>query len=184
MLTTVIQALFYFLPAYIANACPVLFARLGWWKRLAVPIDGGRRLGEEFIFGSTKTWRGVISGIIGGLLTGLGQWIIFVCVTDGAGFIFLTDYTFVFGILLGGLMGLGEGFGDLVKSFIKRRLGMKSSAHSFGLDQTSFLGALALSLIVFLPSGSHILAILILSPLFPVIANVAAFKLGWKKVWW
>jgi CDP-2,3-bis-(O-geranylgeranyl)-sn-glycerol synthase len=85
---------------------------------------------------------------------------------------------------LGFLMGLGEGFGDVIKSFIKRRLNIGSGKPFIPFDQMSFLGALLLSLIFYVPSGGHILAIIVISPLLPVIANIVAYNLGWKKVWW
>ena len=55
------------LPAWIANATPVLG---GGGK----PIDGGRFYSDgRRILGDGKTIRGFIVGIIFGLLTGLGQ---------------------------------------------------------------------------------------------------------------
>ena len=64
--------------------------------------------------GNSNTWRGVVSGALAcalfALMTGLG---------------------FVFGFLFG-LLGLA---GDMLSSFIKRRLGLASSARALGLDQ-------------------------------------------------
>lgn len=183
MLTTIIQALFYFLPAYIANACPVIFSRFGWWKFIAEPVDGGRKIGGAFVFGSTKTWRGVFTGVLGALLIILAQYLLGEYFTESRWF-FLFEYEFPSILILGLLFGFGEGFGDLIKSFIKRRLKIDSSKPCLILDRSSFLGAVVLSLLYFSPPVEHILAILIISPLIPIVANLVAYKIGWKKVWW
>ncbi|MDX1756799.1 MAG: CDP-archaeol synthase [Marinobacter sp.] len=98
----------------LANGVPVLAHRLldGRWS---APLDGGRpwRDGQP-LFGSSKTWRGLVTGSLActllAVLVGLGV---------GFGLVF-------------GLLALG---GDLLSSFIKRRMGLASSARALGLDQ-------------------------------------------------
>lgn len=179
----IIKALFFFLPAYLANAAPVLLAKLNVFRELAVPVDLGKKIGKNFIFGDTKTYRGIVGGIAAGVFTALAQYLIFSYLPQSH-YLYLFNYGFIDSILLGTLMGLGEGLGDLIKSFIKRRIGFKSSSACFPLDQMSFLGALFLSFLIYLPPFEYILAILIMSPAIPVLANLIAYKLGWKKVWW
>jgi CDP-2,3-bis-(O-geranylgeranyl)-sn-glycerol synthase len=181
--STVIQALFFFLPAYAANAAPVIFARYGWWKRMAVPVDMGVRMGKTEMFGRTKTWRGILAGVAAGVLVAVIQYLVHE-IAPWREYIYLFRYTFLQSVFLGLLMGLGEGAGDLVKSYIKRRLNLKSGDPAFPLDQSSFLGALLLSFLVYTPPSGHILAIVIISPFIPVMANVIAYKTGLKKVWW
>ena len=97
-----------------ANGAPVLVARvLG--ERWAWPVDGGARFTDgRPLFGPSKTWRGLLSGV---LLTGIvGQLL-------GLGF------------LLGMLFGAASLAGDLSSSFIKRRLGVVSSGRALLLDQ-------------------------------------------------
>ena len=53
----VLQVLYFFLPAYVANMSPVLVR--GRFKALALPIDGGRWLWGKRILGDHKTWRGL-----------------------------------------------------------------------------------------------------------------------------
>lgn len=183
MVLVILQSLFFFLPSYLGNAAPVILAHFKIAERLAVPVDGGRRLWGEPAFGATKTWRGILGGALFGCLTGLLQAWLWQWSPD-AGFLFLTEYSWSFGALLGLLLGLGEGIGDLIKSFFKRRLHIKSTAAFFPFDQLSFIGALLFSALVFIPSVQHLIVICIASIVIPVISNYAAFRLGWKKVPW
>lgn len=183
MLNIIGQALYFFLPAYVGNAAPVLLDRLGLFCFLAKPIDGGRIFHGDPLFGKTKTWRGLAGGAIAGAIVAgfqMGFYFWFPHIASWH----LIPYTGVHILFLGFLMGLGEGLGDLFKSFCKRRLHVPSSAPFFPFDQMSFLGALLLVLLIFTPSAAHILAIIILSPFIPVLANFIAYQLGWKNVPW
>lgn len=98
----------------VANGTPVLL-RLAMGARYAQPLDGGLILPDGYpLFGPSKTLRGIASSL---LVT---------AVTAG---------------LLGYTPGVGMGIaaaamlGDLFSSFIKRRLGLKSSHNVYGLDQ-------------------------------------------------
>ncbi len=183
MFNIVFQALFFFLPAYISNAIPVFLAKTGWFKSLAVPVDFGRKFYGHDLFGSTKTFRGIIGGTVGGIITVMIQALIYIYFTFTRE-LFLIPYDLPVILVLGFLLGIGEGLGDLIKSFFKRRMRLASSAPCFPLDQTSFLGALILGYLYYPLSFYHILIILIVSPMVPLIANLAAYKTGWKKVWW
>src|SRR2546425_5825292 len=57
------QALWFFLPAFVANPMAVVFGG-------GTPIDFGRILGDrERLFGDGKTWRGLLGGtVLGGVL--------------------------------------------------------------------------------------------------------------------
>src|SRR2546426_8358818 len=57
------QALWFFLPAFVANPMAVVFGG-------GTPIDFGRTLGDrERLFGDGKTWRGLLGGtVLGGVL--------------------------------------------------------------------------------------------------------------------
>lgn len=183
MLAVIIQALYFFLPAYAANAAPVLLNRFKIWETLNVPVDFNGKIGGQSVFGSTKTVRGIIGGILAGAAVVFAQALIHSFLPQRE-YIYIMPYPLFSILWLGILMGLGEGLGDLLKSFVKRRLGLKSGAAAFPLDQTSYLGALLLSFLYHIPPAGHIWAILIISPLIPVVANIIAYKIGWKKVWW
>src|SRR2546425_5134792 len=59
------QALWFFLPAFVANPMAVVFGG-------GTPIDFGRILGDrERLFGDGKTWRGLGGGTVWGGVLGL-----------------------------------------------------------------------------------------------------------------
>jgi CDP-2,3-bis-(O-geranylgeranyl)-sn-glycerol synthase len=181
--TVIFQALFFFLPAYVSNAMPVLLARFKLFEFLAIPVDFGLKIGKFEVFGKTKTFRGIIGGIAGAMVVVFLQSLFFGFWGNvGNLFLFSFDVPSVF--ILGFYLGFGEGLGDLFKSFIKRRLNIHSSAPFFPFDQMSFFGALFLSSFYFVLPIEHTIAIVVISPLLPLIANIFAFRIGWKKVWW
>jgi len=97
-----------------ANGAPILLDK-GLGGRLAWPIDGGVLfLDRRPLFGSSKTWRGLVVAV---LVTGLAA--------AGVGLSF--D--------LGVRIGVAAMSGDLFSSFLKRRLGVPSSGKATGLDQ-------------------------------------------------
>jgi CDP-diglyceride synthetase len=97
-----------------ANGTPV-FATKVLQDRFAAPIDGGMKLPDnKRLFGASKTVRGLVVSIAS---TTLGAILV--------GFDWTTGATFA-------AASLG---GDLISSFIKRRLGLTLHAQAFGLDQ-------------------------------------------------
>jgi CDP-2,3-bis-(O-geranylgeranyl)-sn-glycerol synthase len=164
ILQLAIEALKFIFPAYCANAMPVLVGG-------GLPVDFGKDLFDgKPIFGKNKTFRGFLVGLIVGTGVGLVESAIF-------------DYPAVFGVLL----SLGALVGDLVGSFVKRRLGISPGGMLPVLDQVDFvLGAIVFSLPVFSGSLSWnlVLAVLILTPPIHLLTNVGAYKLGLKSNPW
>ena len=171
------------LPAWIANAIPVL----GGGGR---PIDGGRcfRDGRRLL-GNGKTIRGFIVGIIFGTLTGLGQFFIapylrpllamFVTVTPEMDYVLFMQFPVAI------LMSFGALTGDLVGSFTKRRLNVESGDPSPVMDQLGFIiMALIFAAPIFVP-GPVFVAILIISTFFiHWLSNAIGYLLGLKKHPW
>ena len=98
----------------IANGTPIFAARL-FGKRFNAPLDGGLKLPDgRPLFGPSKTVRGLVLSVACATLAAplLGfEWI------TGAG------------------LASASMFGDLLSSFIKRRLGLRIHSQAFGLDQ-------------------------------------------------
>lgn len=171
------------LPAYVANAVPILLARFKIWEFLNVPVDFNFHCKGEAFFGKTKTYRGIIGGTLAGMLMIFLQTLIYKYFGD-LRWLYIFEYIFPNILFLGFLMGFGLGLGDLVKSFFKRRLHIDSTKPFVPFDQMDFLGAVVLSYFFYNLGTDHLLAILIISPALPVAANIVAYKFGWKKVWW
>ncbi|NJE05475.1 CDP-2,3-bis-(O-geranylgeranyl)-sn-glycerol synthase [Thermococcus sp. M36] len=168
-LSSLIWAFWYILPAYFANASPVL---VGGGR----PIDGGRtwRDGRR-LFGDGKTWRGLIGGVSIGTLVGVVQYRL----TPS----FYGDFRTA--VLLAFLLSFGALLGDLVGSFFKRRADLPRGAPAIGLDQLGFLiSALALAYPVKTLSSGQIIFLLVVSPFVHWGANYFAYKMGWKSVPW
>lgn len=97
-----------------ANSMPVILARLPG-ERYSAPIDAGIRLPDgQPLFGSHKTWRGLIGGVIASAAVGAA-------LSCGA--------------LLGAIFGALALSGDLCSSFLKRRLRQASGHWVPLLDQ-------------------------------------------------
>lgn len=98
----------------IANGVPVIATAI-CGQRGARPLDGGRRLGDgQRLWGDSKTWRGLLPALS---VTGLAA------------------LTLGLPAQIGVIIGAAAMLGDLLSSFIKRRLGMASSSMAPGLDQ-------------------------------------------------
>jgi len=169
-------ALWFILPAYIANAFPVIFGG-------GVAIDVGKKLPDgKPIFGSHKTIRGFIAGLVAGVLTSAGQ-------TALLPFINFPDFVlpYQFNVLIGSMIALGALVGDLIHSFIKRRIGLAEGSPLPLADQLDFVaGAILLSLPVSaspLPILTVFIIVAITLPLH-LFTNFIAYLLGAKKTPW
>ncbi|MBL8704189.1 MAG: CDP-archaeol synthase [Rhodospirillales bacterium] len=129
-----------------ANGAPVLAKKI-LGQRFAQPLDGGRLFVDgRPLFGASKTIRGIVVAILASTLAAplLGL-----------------DWT------VGLRVGVFAMLGDLVSSFVKRRLALPSSSMALGIDQVpeSLFPALACR------------ALLSLSAV-DIVATVAAFFVG------
>jgi CDP-2,3-bis-(O-geranylgeranyl)-sn-glycerol synthase len=180
----ILQALYFMLPAYVANMCPVLFK--GTFKPLAKPIAPRIKIRGKPIFGTHKTFRGLLVAALAGILIFLLQeWLYNYSFFQT---ISLFDYKVFFqqySILPGFLLGFGAIFGDLVESAIKRQLDLKPGAKFMPWDQIDFVaGALLFMAIIYVPSWQVILIIFILTPILHIATNHLGYYLKLKKVKW
>jgi len=162
LIDTIASAIWFILPAYFANAAPVVLGG-------GPPLDMGKKfLNGRRIFGDGKTARGFVGGLIVGTIVGLLQ-----SVARAP----LREY-----LLLGFLLALGALLGDLASSFVKRRLGIERGGAAPGLDQLSFIvAALILASPVKVPSWQVIAVILIITPPIHLATNFIGYKLGLKS---
>jgi len=142
-----------------ANGAPILARRL-LKHRFYRPLDGGLNLADgEPLLGASKTWRGLIAALF---LTPLMAW--------------LLGLSLWFGLLFGLLTMVG----DLLTSFIKRRLGMQASSMALGLD---YLPESLLPVAVLAPSlGLSVLEVLVIIVLFMALALLLSRLLFWLGI--
>ena len=179
MIHEVLQTLWFFVPAYLANMAPVLAQGHFMW--LDRPLDGGRSLGGRRIFGAHKTWRGVVAGTVVGIAALAVQRLVYDAGwLRGLAPIDYGDTPLVLGLLL----GLGTGVGDAVKSFFKRRIAIAPGEPWVCFDQLDFMvGAYVFAAPIWTPS---LLAFVLCLPIVvtgTILATTVGYELGMKESW-
>jgi len=180
-----LQAFWFFLPAYVANPAAALWGG-------GRPIDGGRVLADgRRLFGDGKTWRGLFGGIATGAAVGLVQWgVALAAEPDLAWGDFPNGLVPVLALPTGALLG-----DLLLGSFTKRRMGKPKGARTPVLDWYDFcVGAFLLLVLAdsafFLEHyvrGDAIfglLLVIVITPLLHRGVNILGFRLGKKEVPW
>ncbi len=155
-------SIIWFTPAYVANAA----ATLSKFLPKTHPIDGGKYcLDGRRILGNGKTWEGLLLGTTLGFVIGYPV----------LAFFGLGSWSDAF------LLSLGALLGDIVGSFVKRRIGLERGEEAPLLDQLDFVfGAFLLDP----PLPSWAILILVLTPILHRLANVTAYLLGVKDEPW
>lgn len=206
-------ALLFIVPAYLANA-GMVFTGGG------APIDAGKmwRDGRR-ILGDHKTWNGLLKGpLYVGIPISFGIFVLFLILWQFIGPAFQAainadlynlydnisyyEYYFVGGPYPWHILSLtiritlcaySAGIGDLVGSFLKRRVNIPSGMPFWIIDQLDFAVIAILLLIIpallfpslFLVPDIHIiLFLLILTPSVSIIGNNVGYLLGIKDVPW
>lgn len=161
ILQIIYKTIWFVLPAYIANASPVILGG-------GPPIDGGKKFWDgNRILGDGKTIQGFVLGFLAGSATGVIQlqfwwpwekWEVAILLT------------------------LGALLGDLFGSFIKRRFGFKRGRPLPVLDQLDFvIGALLLASVFVIPELEIIIILLVITPFIHLGTNLIGYKLGVKS---
>lgn len=180
----IIDAFVLFLPAFAANPGAVVTGGYG-------KVDFGRNFTDgRRIFGDGKTW----SGFFGGSLIGVAVGIIIYYITGVPALHYLGSFgnSPEAALIVVVPMSFGSLLGDMAGSFIKRRLGLKSGAKGFLLDQWPFALMSFLMVYLFAPGffmsyyGNIVgaLAILFITPPLHRAINVIGYKLNKKDVPW
>ena len=178
-----LSCFYFFLPAYFTNMAPPLIRRAGIFNFLDKPVDFGRKFKGQPILGKNKCWRGVIFGIlIGILVAGLQLWLYrFSFIKE----ISLFGYSEINILAFGFLISAGAVFGDLLFAFIKRRLKMEPGARFIPFDQTNYVIGAALFLTIFLKINILIwITVFILTLFLHLIFNRIGYLLGLHKNKW
>lgn len=176
ILTYILSCLYFFLPAYFANMTPPLARRANLFNFLDRDVDFGRKFLGQPIFGSHKSWRGVILGISVGFLTVLAQGCLYrFPVIQRISFL---DYGQINIFLFGFLISAGAVSGDLAFAFIKRRLKMEPGARFIPFDQTNYvIGSAVFLTAIFEIEIMAWLTLFILTFLLHVIFNRLGYHL-------
>ncbi len=162
----ILGAIVFFLPAYVANMSAGFFGG-------GRPLDFGKTTWDKRrILGNGKTIRGSFGGTISGVLYKVGENL-------------YLSMSLSNGLFLAFLLSFGAIFGDIVGSFIKRRLGIESGESAPLLDQLDFvIGALFFAGIIVEITVETTIILLIISPIGHLSVNILGFLLHKKEVPW
>ena len=179
MLSIILQYFYFMLPAYFANMAPVIVKNI--FNNLEFPIDFNKKIKNKPIFGKNKTFRGLIFGVLFAVIIAYLQFLFY----NNNLFVNISIVNYSDWLLIGLLMGFGTIFGDLVESFVKRRMNYESGKSFIPWDQMDFvIGALIFVYPIVKLSLDKIIIILLLSFILHIIANHIAFYTGVRRERW
>lgn len=172
ILLLILQSLWFIAPAYAANGFPPLMQGKS-------PVDGRRNFRGKRLFGDGKTWEGTIAGIMVGISVG---WLQVIGQKQleylGLGLPEMTAPLVV-------MLCLGTMAGDIIGSFVKRRLGIERGGAAPLLDQDGFvIAALLFAMLVYRADIYIAAVLLIITPPIHWIANVCGYYSKFKKTPW
>ncbi len=176
MIRSLLLDLLLFAPAYAGNAAPVIAGRIPGLSAWRVPVWAD-------IFGRNKTWRGLVTGIAGGVIAAMILWLL--GMPPGKGVLPAPSLSFLSSVELGALLGMAAIIGDMAESAIKRSIGIPpGGALPFWDGADHIIGAMLFLAPLYVPSLTSIMFLLLLSPVLSLLANIGAFWLGWKDKWY
>lgn len=181
----ILSCIYFFIPAYVANAVPPIANTFNVLNGLNKPIDGGLEIGGVPVLGSHKTWRGAISEFI--VCTLLTQ--LFILINGYYGLDIYRnigiDTGSINGWVLGALLSLGIIFGDIFFAFVKRRLRLRPGTAFVPFDQTNYVIGAFVFLQPFLKLPLEFWLTLFLLTLFVhILFNRIGYNLGLHKAKW
>lgn len=177
MLHDILFAFWFMLPAFIANGAPILAARSPLIEKWDTRLDFGKKFHGKPVFGSHKTWRGIVSGM---LIATLVLWLQQLAIAHFDWTVVFAngvDYSTLPTLILGPLFGLGALGGDAIESFFKRRRGTRAGDRWMPFDQIDYIiGAVLVSLpFVVLSIRQYILIFIIW-----FCMHIAGTYIGWR----
>lgn len=167
-----LDLLYYFIPAYIANMSPPFLAKM--FPKWDYPIDGGLTFKGKRLLGANKTIRGVIGGTLLAGITFLIQKIVWPIST-----IPYDSLPPWFGLI----MGFGAIFvGDAGKSFIKRRIAIRPGRPWIPFDQIDYtIGVFVVTFGFFWPGWTLVVLIVLINALFSIVTHYLGAKIHLMK---
>ena len=130
-------ALWFFLPAGIANATPVIANKIPLLNRWKTPLDFDKSYRGRRIFGANKSWRGLVfSSLVAGLVS-LVTYLLYDQYFSQLGID--TEQPSLYAFVIGVTLGAGALLGDAIESFFKRQLGKNPGQPWFPFDQLDYI---------------------------------------------
>lgn len=134
----ILAAIWFFLPAGLANAAPVFAALLPGLRTFNAPMDFGASYKGKRIFGAHKTWRGLLAGMVVATAVIALQKYLYTH-SSWAPDLSWFDYGSANIWALGPLFGAGVLLADAIESFFKRQRHIAPGQTWFPFDQTDYI---------------------------------------------
>ncbi len=186
VLAAFLNAFWIYIPAYLPNSAAVIF---GGGKKM----DFGKTFYDGVrVFGDGKTWRGFFGGWLSGICIGLLE-ILLAHAFDPKTHWGFGPLPFAYLVII--ILPLGALVGDLIGSFIKRRIGIGRGEKAPVLDQYDFFIFATLIAALALPGwfyenliqGYHIwgfIILLIFTFFLHRAVNILGYRMGKKNEPW
>lgn len=128
--------LWFFIPAGVANVVPIIASKMPLIRRFDYPLDSYMSFRGYRILGDHKTWRGIIVGVLAGIVSAL---ILALGQSCDAMFSLCNFDKTISTITVGLLLSFGALAGDALKSFFKRQMNIGSGKPWYVFDQIDYI---------------------------------------------
>lgn len=172
--------LYLFLPTFLANAAPIIVKNIPLLRSFKKPIS------EKYLW-KNKTYRWFIAGILFWTMVSILQYYFtqfgFVDTVIEKYFEVITSLEIA--IIAWFLQGFWALLWDAVKSFFKRKIGIKPGEPWPIFDGIDYvLWSAILFAPIFFPSIIWVIFLCCIWPIASLIANIGAYIIRWKDVWY
>lgn len=176
----VLSTVYFYLPGGLANIGAVVAKFVPFFREIKTPVDMGISFRGRRLIGDHKTIGNALFGVILGTFTGVIKYLYF----DN----FLTDFlllrlSFWQNLAMSLLMSFGAVSGDLIKSIVKRQIGISAHKAWIPFDEIDHTTMSMLLVKVFFGISWQIVIVTILIvSLLHFISNFVGYVLKIKKV--
>ena len=169
-----------FLPTFLANATPVVVKNIPIISKFNKPIN-------EKIFWKNKTYRWFVFWILLAIIFSLLEYKIIPILS--VEFISIRYFEIVTSYFLATMVWLLQWFwallGDIIESFIKRRIGKKPwEAWPFWDWVDYIIASIVLFSFIYTPDPIWIIFLIFFSPILSLLFNTISYLLWLKNVWY
>jgi CDP-2,3-bis-(O-geranylgeranyl)-sn-glycerol synthase len=181
MINEIIFVWWFFSPAGVSNVGAFLAGKIPMLKKYSYPADFGIKFRGKRLLGSNKTLRGFIFGILASIVIVYLQIFLYENFQSVREMIRL-DYSSINPVLFGALSGFGALFGDSIKSFFKRQVGVPPGHSWVPFDQIDYIlgGMLFTSFYIQLTTSEYLLLFVMFFILHP-LTTLLGYLLKLKK---
>lgn len=182
MLNDILFILWFILPAGVANSTPVVTAHIPGLRSWNHPLDYRIKLRGQRLLGKNKTWRGLITGILGGIACSVLLHSLYTAFPNLGEQVMPLNYEQINPILFGFLSGVGALMADAVKSGLKRQRNIPPGTNWFPFDQLDYAIGLILATIWYVPLDWYLYSLLLATAFGGhYVISYAGYILGIKE---